>query len=167
MKSIIISLILSCSMLIINAQEAAKSQKSSKLQLLTKNNITLVDLAKENPLANINDVENVISHWMDFDDDGDYDLITVAKDGDRAVCVFKNESAGYELVEKTVLERLAIPELHIMTGVNSHVDIVWFDKNLDGYKDFFMSIDNEAYETEYLSNGDGTFQKLSEYLAAK
>lgn len=164
MKPIIITLLLTCS-IAMSAQVPTEMPSISKVQALTHNNVTLAELLGQNPASGINPDADLIAHWIDFDNDGDYDLITVAIDEDKSVCFFKNNKGKHQLVSKSTLDKVSISELNVMADFQAKVDIVWYDKNSDGYNDFFMSVNNSAYETEYLSNGDGTFQKISEYLA--
>lgn len=164
MKPIIIPILLTCG--ILNAQEPTiKDASLIKLQELTGSGTTLNEVLANNPSAVTTSDESLTAHWMDFDDDGDYDLITVAADENKSICIFKNIDGEYQLVNKTVASEFSLPEVSILINLDLNADIAWFDKNLDGYKDFFLTIEGTPYQAEYLSNGDGSFQKLSEELA--
>ncbi len=163
MKPIIIPILLVCSAL--NAQEKNECPEQNKIQTLTQSNITLDEVLAQNPNAEISNDQSVTAHWMDFDNDSDYDLITVSGDKSKSVCIFTNDNGVYVLVEKTDLGKFSLPEISILGNLDMNADIAWYDKNEDGFKDFFLAINGTTYQAEYISNGDGSFQKISEDLA--
>lgn len=163
MKPIIIPILLTCS--VINAQEKSSAPEQNKIQALTHSSITLEEVLEQNPDAGISTNQNVAAHWMDFDNDNDYDLITVSGDKEKFVCIFSNNRGKYTLVDKSNLDEFSLPEISIIGNLDLNADIAWYDKNEDGFKDFYMEIDGTGYQAEYISNGDGSFQRIAEDLA--
>lgn len=163
MKPIIIPILLTCS--ILNAQENSEIAEHNKIQQLIGSKATVAEVLEQNPNAGLSTDEKMTAHWMDFDNDGDYDLITVSVNENRSVCVFLNQNDEYSLVAQTNAREMSLPEISILAGLDVNAEIAWYDKNADGYKDFYLKINGTPYHAEYQSNGDGSFQKLTEDLA--
>lgn len=92
--------------------------------------------------------------WVDYDNDGDFDLyVTSDTNGNRLY-----ENSGGNLTDVTVESGLPIP--NILTFGAS-----WGDYNNDGFLDVFLSNRDVNFQIpNYLfkNNGDGTFSNVSE-----
>ena len=110
----------------------------------------------------------LISHWMDVDNDGDYDLVILGREpkSGEIVKVFLNENGEYKFVQSMKSELFNIPEIKMMAGLGCSSNIVWYDQNNDGYKDFTFFQPQGLYQSGYFNNGDGTYTKMTEFVSA-
>ncbi len=92
--------------------------------------------------------------WVDYDNDGDYDLFVTRKHG--AWSLYRNDGDLFNLIEVT--ESAGLPLTNYETYAAS-----WADVNRDGYLDLYIANYNSNGITNqlFISNGDGTFTDQS------
>ena len=101
--------------------------------------------------------QNKQINWVDFDNDGDYDLfLTSNTDGNR---LFRNNG---NLIFEDITLAAGLPTGNLFTFGAS-----WGDYNNDGFLDVFISNRDSTVSTStpnflYRNNGDGTFTDVSE-----
>ena len=102
------------------------------------------------PVAtDIIDLESGTAAWADYDNDGDLDLLITGQDSSTALIskIFQNNAGTF--VEAPV----------VLPGL-SRSCAAWFDFNLDGRLDFFVSgldANNVSTASVFLNQGDGNF----------
>lgn len=105
-------------------------------------------------LVSGNDYQQRQPIWVDYDNDGDYDLyVTSDVDGNR---LYENN----DMTLTDVTSASGLPMLNIFTFGAS-----WGDYNKDGYLDVFLSnrdVNEQIPNYLYKNNGDGTFTDVSE-----
>lgn len=92
--------------------------------------------------------------WVDYDNDGDYDLFVTRKHG--AFSLYHNNGDIFDLVDVT--ELAGLPLTNFETYAAS-----WADVNRDGHLDLYIANYNSDGITNllFMSNGDGTFTEIS------
>lgn len=110
----------------------------------------------------------LLTHWMDFDGDDDFDLVILGRDieSKQVVKIYVNRSGQYEFVQSMEASSFSIPEIKMMAGLSCPSNIVWHDKNADGYTDFTLFQPRSMYQAGYNNNGDGTFTRMTEFVLA-
>ncbi len=110
----------------------------------------------------------LLTHWMDVDGDMDLDLVILGRDkaSKEMVKIFINKDGQYSFVQSLKSEALSIPEIKMMAGLSCSSNIMWCDQNNDGYKDFVLFQPRAQYQTGYYNNGDGTYTKMTEFVSA-
>lgn len=110
----------------------------------------------------------LLTHWMDFDNDNDFDLVILGKDrnSDELVKIFLNKNGQYEFVQSMKATSFDIPEVRMMAGLSCTSNIIWYDHNDDGYTDFMLFQPKSMYQAGYNNNGDGTYTRMTEFVLA-
>lgn len=97
-----------------------------------------------------NDGEAKSATWVDYDNDGDYDLFVTRKHGSWSL--YRNDGDLFNLMDVT--EEAGLPLTNFETYAAS-----WADLNRDGHLDLYIANYNSDGVTNliFISNGDGTF----------
>lgn len=96
--------------------------------------------------------EKVVStgaSWMDYDNDGDFDLYVTNSMGKRNSLYRNDGDRGFTLIN----------DLAIVTDEANSMGACWGDYDNDGDLDLFVANSGTSNDHYYLNNGDGTFLK--------
>lgn len=106
-----------------------------------------------------NSGETKSATWVDYDNDGDYDLFVTRKHGPWSL--YQNNGDIFDMIDIT--EAAGLPLTNFETYAAS-----WADVNRDGHIDLYIANYNSNGVTNllFISNGDGTFSEQTALTAA-
>ena len=103
----------------VQAQNSIIAQTS--VQKITHLNMNMNDIIADNPDCGLTAQSCLYCHWMDFDQDGDFDLLVTDEQQSGMVRIFKNEDGRIVYKTKLQVNALDIPELSLIKGLKCPV----------------------------------------------